>query len=97
MVDRRSGGSSSSEFTASGGWTGSGSGKGETKSVGLAMMEGAAMRLDSAGTMTGGGDEVATEAKLDGLAGIGIDNDKIGGSGLVIIGSLDELGLEGGV
>lgn len=51
---------------ASGGWTGSGSGKGEMNSVGLAMMEGAAIRLDSTGTMTEGGDEAVTEAGLDG-------------------------------
>lgn len=50
-------------------------------------------RLDLVGTMTEGGDEVATEAGLYGLAGIGIDDDKMGGSGLVMIRSLDELGL----
>ena len=61
--------------------------------VGLAATEGAAMRLDSTERMTEGGDETATEGGLDGLAGIGFNDDKIGDVGLD---GLTEIGVEHG-
>jgi hypothetical protein len=42
--------------------------------------------------MTEGGDEMATEGGLDGLAGIGFNDDKIGD---VRLDGLTEIGIEG--